>query len=66
MARAMERLPLGALVPTHYDMFASNPGDPAAFEAFLEAKFPEIPCWIGRVGERVIFGGRWSQGDRTA
>ncbi|HJN15297.1 MAG TPA: MBL fold metallo-hydrolase [Armatimonadota bacterium] len=54
------------VVPTHYDMFESNPGDPRAFAAFLDAKFPEIPCWIGPVGEKVTFGGDWSRNDRTA
>ena len=37
-----------------------------AFADYLDAKFPDIPCWIGSVGQKVVFGGRWSENDRTA
>ncbi len=45
------------VVPAHYDMFVDNQANPADFAEFLRGKFPDIPCWIGRQGERVIFGG---------
>ena len=54
------------VVPAHYDMFANNSADPEEFADYLDAKFPEIPCWVGRVGEKVTFGGHWSGNDRTA
>ena len=41
------------VVPTHYDMFASNSQDPQAFVDYLEAKFPGQRYWVGKVGERV-------------
>jgi len=47
-------------------MFASNSADPAEFEDYLDAKFPDLPCWIGPAGEKVIFGGPWSENDRPA
>ena len=28
------------VIPGHWDMFAGNPGDPAAFEDYLDAKYP--------------------------
>ena len=40
-------------VPGHYDMFAGNLGNPILFKAYLEAKYPGIPCWIGERGEPV-------------
>lgn len=40
-------------VPGHYDMFAENLGNPLLFKAYLEAKYPGIPCWIGERGEAV-------------
>jgi L-ascorbate 6-phosphate lactonase len=43
-------------VPTHYDMFAHNAEDPQKFVRYLKAKFPGIPAWVGRAGERVAFG----------
>jgi L-ascorbate metabolism protein UlaG (beta-lactamase superfamily) len=48
-------------VPGHYDMFASNSANPADFADFLTAKFPDLPCWIGPQGQRVIFGGAWAR-----
>lgn len=33
------------VIPGHWDMFASNPGDPAAFEDYLGAKYPgQVVC----------------------
>jgi L-ascorbate metabolism protein UlaG (beta-lactamase superfamily) len=46
----------GLAVPTHYDMFVGNQEDPAKFVDFLEAKYPGIPSWVGKAGERVMFG----------
>ncbi len=43
-------------VPTHYDMFAGNSEDPKRFAAFLAAKYPEVPCWIGPAGLPVRIG----------
>lgn len=43
-------------VPTHWDMFASNSEDPARFVDYLEAKYPGVPSWVGKAGERVLFG----------
>ena len=54
------------VVPAHYDMFASNSADPDEFEDYLDAKFPDLSCWIGLPGEKVIFGGPWSENDRPA
>ena len=35
----------GLVIPGHWDMFADNPGDPAAFADYLNAKYPgEVPC----------------------
>lgn len=41
-------------VPGHYDMFADNPGDPAAFAAYLRAKYPAQAYWIGPHGTAVV------------
>jgi len=54
------------VVPGHYDMFAHNSADPDEFADYLDAKFPDIPCWIGPAGEKVIFGGPWSANDKPA
>jgi len=54
------------VVPAHYDMFANNQGDPEAFADYLQAKFPDIPCWIGAAGQKVVFGGPWSDSNWTA
>lgn len=54
------------VVPAHHDMFANNQADPAAFEDYLNAKFSDLPCWIGAAGEKVVFGGSWSDNDRLA
>jgi L-ascorbate 6-phosphate lactonase len=41
-------------VPGHYDMFASNSGDPAVFADYLDAKYPELGQWHGTHGERAV------------
>jgi L-ascorbate 6-phosphate lactonase len=46
----------GLAVPAHYDMFVGNQEDPSKFTRFLEAKYPGIPYWVGKAGERVLFG----------
>lgn len=40
-------------VPGHYDMFANNSQDPAAFADYMRLKFPEQAFWIGEHGARV-------------
>lgn len=49
----------GLAVPTHYDMFPGNQERVERFTDYLEAKYPGIACWVGRVGEgvRVTAGG---------
>ncbi len=54
------------VIPGHYDMFANNQADPEAFADYLQAKFPDIPCWIGPAGQKVVFGGPWSDSNWTA
>ena len=46
----------GLAVPAHYDMFLGNQENPAKFTRYLEAKFPDVPHWAGRAGEKVLFG----------
>lgn len=46
------------VVPTHYDMFASNSENPQLFVDYLEAKFPDMDCWVGEAGETVDVGPR--------
>ena len=42
----------GLAVPGHWDMFADNPGDPAAFADYLDAKYEgRIRCHIPKVME---------------
>ena len=36
----------GAVIPGHWDMFADNPGDPDAFEDYLDAKYPGKICCL--------------------
>jgi L-ascorbate 6-phosphate lactonase len=49
-------LRVGLAVPAHWDMFAHNSEDPRKFVDYLAAKYPEVPAWVGRAGERVLFG----------
>jgi L-ascorbate 6-phosphate lactonase len=50
-------LEVGLAVPAHWDMFAGNSEDPQKFVEYLAAKFPGVPAWVGKAGERVLFGG---------
>jgi L-ascorbate metabolism protein UlaG (beta-lactamase superfamily) len=43
-------------VPGHYDMFANNSQDPAAFADYMRLKFPAQEFWIGEHGAKVRFG----------
>ena len=44
----------GMVIPGHWDMFADNPGDPDAFEDYLDAKYPgKIVCKIPQHTERI-------------
>ena len=43
----------GLVIPGHWDMFANNPGDPAAFADYLDAKYPGLPCQIPAIGEKI-------------
>jgi len=45
-------------VPMHWDMFAANSEDPQKFVDYLQAKYPGIGTWVGRVGERVTLAAR--------
>jgi L-ascorbate 6-phosphate lactonase len=49
-------LQVGLAVPSHWDMFAGNSEDPRKFVDFLRVKFPDVPAWVGKAGERVVFG----------
>lgn len=40
-------------VPTHWDMFAGNPGDPDAFASYMKVKFPEVETWIPEHGKCI-------------
>jgi len=44
-------------VPAHYEMHAINLENPEKFEHYLKVKHPDIPCWIGEYGEKVIVKG---------
>ncbi len=46
----------GLAVPSHYDMFVGNQEDPGKFVAYLNAKYPSVPHWLGPAGRRVLFG----------
>jgi len=45
----------GLVVPAHWDMFASNPGDPNAFAEYMAVKYPHLRACICRHGECVRF-----------
>jgi len=40
-------------VPMHYDMFEGNTERVERFVDYLKAKYPSIPAWVGRCGERA-------------
>lgn len=44
----------GLVIPTHYEMFAGNPGDPAAFQEYIAVKYPGNKTHRCRHGERLI------------
>ncbi len=44
----------GLVVPAHFDMFAGNPGDPAAFADYVRAKYPAQAVAVPRHGERTL------------
>jgi L-ascorbate metabolism protein UlaG (beta-lactamase superfamily) len=46
-------LEVGLAVPSHWDMFLANSEDPQRFVQYLAAKYPGVPCWVGRAGEAV-------------
>ncbi|MHC4883889.1 MAG: MBL fold metallo-hydrolase [Planctomycetota bacterium] len=41
-------------VPTHWDMFTGNPGDPEAMKAYMEVKYPHLEALIPEYGARVV------------
>lgn len=41
------------VIPTHWDMFAANPGDPHAFLRYMKAKYPDVPATIADYGRRI-------------
>jgi L-ascorbate metabolism protein UlaG (beta-lactamase superfamily) len=43
-------------VPGHYDMFANNSQNPAAFADYMRLKFPDQAFWIGEHGQTVTLG----------
>lgn len=49
-------LNVGLVVPSHYDMFVGNQEDSSKFGRFLQAKYPNVPHWIGDYGKLVRFG----------
>lgn len=44
----------GLVIPTHYEMFAGNPGDPAAFQQYMNVKYPTVKTHRCRHGERLM------------
>jgi L-ascorbate metabolism protein UlaG (beta-lactamase superfamily) len=47
-------LRVGLALPGHWDMFADNPGDPAAFADYLDAKYGgAVPCVIPKMMEAI-------------
>ena len=44
----------GLVIPTHYEMFAGNPGDPAAFQEYMQVKYPTVKTHRCRHGERLL------------
>ena len=41
------------IVSIHYDMFADNAEDPRNFVDYLNAKYPDVDCWVGTPGTMV-------------
>lgn len=44
----------GLVIPTHYEMFAGNPGDPVAFREYMKVKYPKVRTHRCRHGERLL------------
>jgi len=44
------------VIPTHWDMFAMNLGDPAAFARYMNVKYPQVPTHIPDYGRRITLG----------
>lgn len=43
------------VIPTHYDMFAANPGRPGVFVEYIRAHHPELSCYLPAHGRRFIY-----------
>lgn len=41
-------------IPAHYDMFANNLGDAAAFSDYMRVKYPKLQVHVCRHGERFV------------
>jgi len=41
-------------IPAHYDMFATNLGDPKAFADYMRVKYPKLKVLVCTHGERLI------------
>jgi L-ascorbate metabolism protein UlaG (beta-lactamase superfamily) len=50
--------PLGPkmVIPTHWDMFATNLGDPQAFKEYVNVKYPGVRVLIPDYGRRITLG----------
>lgn len=44
----------GLVIPTHWDMFEFNPGDPQAFVEYMQVKYPDVPARIPEYGRRLV------------
>lgn len=44
----------GLVIPTHYEMFAGNPGDPIGFQSYMQVKYPDVPTHRCQHGVRLI------------
>ncbi|MBQ4436474.1 MAG: MBL fold metallo-hydrolase [Clostridia bacterium] len=53
---------VGCVLPGHWDMFADNSADPAAFADYLDAKYPgRMACIIPEVMKPVMISGSLSE-----
>lgn len=43
----------GVVIPTHYDMFAANPGDAEAFVDYMSVKYPAVATLRPNYGQRI-------------
>jgi L-ascorbate 6-phosphate lactonase len=44
-----------AVIPTHYEMFATNVGRPGFFIDYVRAQHPELTCYIPAHGRRLVY-----------